>query len=344
MLVINPLKPFYINKKRKKIRMGNFSKTGKEIEYIDKEVLDIIETLATPMSKNDLLNKITKNSKFSAEEISETLNYLISENFIIDDFEYNKILNNSKYSRQNLFFNLFKDKCYIFDEKMQNKNIVILGLGGIGSNVTILLSRTGFDKFTLIDFDKVEESNLIRQYAYDYNDIGSYKTDSLAKKIDKKAKVYKKNIKIETANDISNIIKKADFVVCTLDKPQRVIRRVINDICVKYEIPVIFAGFSEHIGMIGPFIIPKRTACLNCIDKKMNDVPINNVKIAPSYGPLCAIISAIVVNEIVNYFVEYNYTNLIGKTLMFDISNYKFKVFNWTKKQTCEVCKNYDSK
>ncbi len=32
----------------------------------------------------------------------------------------------------------------------------------------------------------------------------------------------------------------------------------INDSCIKYNKPVIFSGFAEHVGMIGPFVVPKK--------------------------------------------------------------------------------------
>ena len=198
--------------------------------------------------------------------------------------------------------------------------------------------------FTLVDFDKVEESNLIRQLTYDYKDIGKYKTTVIKNKINNDFNTIKTiNKKIITSKDIELEIKKADFVICTLDKPVRIIRRIINDLCVKYNKPVIFSGFSEHVAMIGPFVIPGKTACLKCIDKEMNEEPMNNVLITPSYGPLCLMISSLITNEVINYFYKFNPNNLIGKTMMFNILTYELNIINWERNKSCEVCNN-DSK
>lgn len=62
--------------------------------------------------------------------------------------------------------------------------------------------------------------------------------------------------------------------------------------------------------MIGPFVIPHETACLKCIDKETTDIPLQNVKVVPSYGPMCAMISSIITNEIVKYFNNYISYNL----------------------------------
>lgn len=245
-----------------------------------------------------------------------------------------------KYNRQNLFFSMTSDNIKNWNLKYQ-PNILILGLGGVGSNVSIVLSRAGFKKFTLVDCDKVEESNLIRQYPYDEHDVGKYKTEVLLKKLKNEIITYNK--KIMKKQDIEKEITCADFVLCTLDKPSRIIRRLINDLCVKYNKPVIFSGFSEHTAMIGPFVVSKKSACLKCILQEIEEEPLNNVITTPSYGPLCLLISSIVANEIINYYYNFNKNNLVGKTLMINLLTYDQEIIKWNKKNDCGVCGN-DSK
>lgn len=59
------------------------------------------------------------------------------------------------------------------------KRIAIAGVGGIGSNVAVNLVRSGIDRIRLIDFDRVEPSNLNRQF-YFHDQIGALKVDMLA--------------------------------------------------------------------------------------------------------------------------------------------------------------------
>ena len=238
---------------------------------------------------------------------------------------------------------MINNKLLDYNDKFKNKNILILGLGGIGANVAFYLLRAGFDTFTIVDCDKVEVSNLIRQYPYDVNDVGKFKTDALKSKM-KHVNVQKRNIKILEEKDIEHEILLSDLVICTLDKPVRKIRRLINKLCVRNNKPVIFSGFSEHVAMIGPFIIPNQTACLLCMEKSMNETPLNNVNVVPSYGPLCNIIASIVTNEIINYFIGYSKNNLFGKTMMFDIITYQCDIIKWQKQNQCKVCGNNDSK
>lgn len=63
-------------------------------------------------------------------------------------------------------------------EKFVNATVAICGLGGLGSNIAFALARAGIGKLILIDFDKVDITNLHRQQ-YKADQIGCYKTDAL---------------------------------------------------------------------------------------------------------------------------------------------------------------------
>ena len=60
--------------------------------------------------------------------------------------------------------------------------VAICGLGGLGSNIAIHLARAGIGKLILIDFDRVDITNLHRQQ-YEASQIGMYKTDALAENL-----------------------------------------------------------------------------------------------------------------------------------------------------------------
>ena len=63
-------------------------------------------------------------------------------------------------------------------QKFSSAIVAICGLGGLGSNIAISLARAGIGKLILIDFDKVNITNLHRQQ-YKANQIGMNKTDAL---------------------------------------------------------------------------------------------------------------------------------------------------------------------
>ncbi|MFH1159290.1 MAG: sulfur carrier protein ThiS adenylyltransferase ThiF [Pseudomonadota bacterium] len=63
-------------------------------------------------------------------------------------------------------------------KKIQSTVVGIAGLGGLGSNCAACLVRSGFRKFILADFDRVDAGNLNRQF-YFLDQVGLYKTDCL---------------------------------------------------------------------------------------------------------------------------------------------------------------------
>ena len=64
-------------------------------------------------------------------------------------------------------------------KRFSSATVAICGLGGLGSNIAIALARAGIGKLFLIDYDRVDITNLHRQQ-YKANQIGCYKTDALA--------------------------------------------------------------------------------------------------------------------------------------------------------------------
>ena len=101
-------------------------------------------------------------------------------------------------------------------ELIQDKVIAVFGLGGVGGTALEALVRTGFQHFLLIDFDKVDPSNLNRQILYVYEDIGKAKVDIAKKRMlsinpDIDIKVY--NLKAQQFD----FNQKIDFIVDAID-------------------------------------------------------------------------------------------------------------------------------
>ena len=67
--------------------------------------------------------------------------------------------------------------------KIKNKTIVVLGLGGVGSYALEALARSGVNHLVIIDADKIDVSNLNRQLMTNIHNVGKYKTDVLEERI-----------------------------------------------------------------------------------------------------------------------------------------------------------------
>ena len=68
-------------------------------------------------------------------------------------------------------------------KKLNDAKVAIFGLGGVGSFVCEGLARSGIGNFILVDFDKIDESNINRQLIATVNTIGRYKADLMKERI-----------------------------------------------------------------------------------------------------------------------------------------------------------------
>ena len=79
-------------------------------------------------------------------------------------------------------------------KKILSANVLIIGMGGLGCPLLIYLASSGVGKIGIVDFDKVELSNLNRQTLFKRNDIGKFKVDMAKKWINKNKQKYKINL------------------------------------------------------------------------------------------------------------------------------------------------------
>jgi sulfur carrier protein ThiS adenylyltransferase len=106
-------------------------------------------------------------------------------------------------------------------EILKTKTVGIAGCGGLGSNAAVSLARIGTGTLIIADFDKIELSNLNRQYFF-HNQIGEPKAAALKeniKKIDPSINVQAHIIKLEP-KDIINLYKGCDVIVEAFDKAE----------------------------------------------------------------------------------------------------------------------------
>lgn len=106
-------------------------------------------------------------------------------------------------------------------KKFDKATVAICGLGGLGSNISICLARAGVGKLILIDFDKVDISNLHRQQ-YKAAQVGIPKTQALSdnlKEINPFITIETHNTKV-TEENVIELTKDADIVCEAFDKAE----------------------------------------------------------------------------------------------------------------------------
>lgn len=107
------------------------------------------------------------------------------------------------------------------DMNVKNASVAICGLGGLGSNIAMMLARAGVGFLRLIDFDTVDRSNLNRQ-TYFIKHIGKPKADALyeqIREVNESIKLEKVDTKI-TAQNARELLGDCDIICEAFDDPE----------------------------------------------------------------------------------------------------------------------------
>lgn len=125
-------------------------------------------------------------------------------------------------------------------EKIKNSNITVLGLGGVGGYVVEALVRCGVSNITIVDFDKVEESNLNRQIIATRDKIGCSKTDLFKERIlSINAEVNVKDVSlfVDESNIDSLFTERVDYFIDACDCINT--KKLVIDRCLKNDVKFI---------------------------------------------------------------------------------------------------------
>lgn len=127
-------------------------------------------------------------------------------------------------------------------KKFLNSTVAICGLGGLGSNIAISLTRVGIGKLILIDFDKVDPTNLNRQQ-YKMSQLGMYKTEALAenlREITPYVDIEYHTVKMTEENTVE-LLNDADIVCEAFDKADNK-AMLVNAVLEGFEDKIIVSG------------------------------------------------------------------------------------------------------
>jgi len=217
-------------------------------------------------------------------------------------------------------------------EKLKKAKVAIVGLGGLGSPISIYLTAAGIGQLLLIDGKKPELSNLNRQILYGKEDLYQKGKPVLAKA---KLKQLNSQVKIRTYSkrigkeNIEDLLNDADIVVDALDNFET--RYLLNEFCVKSKKPLIHAAVEGFYGQITT-ILPGRTPCLNCLflnpPKKMK---------FPIIGVTAGLFGILQANEVIKLITGYG-DNLTGKLFTYDLFHNKGECIEVKPNPSCPVC------
>lgn len=267
---IKPIYPLYrLNKKE--FRIG--AQLGITAEFGDPEgqLWELTSRLNGRPVKEVILEMRSLFPELSEEDILEGIKILENEGFLEEALEEERkeiaeryIANVNYFSR---YANIDENR-YEYQKKIRQTTILLLGLGGGGSNILTMLAGLGPKKIIIVDYDNVEYSNLGRQLLYTESDIGNPKAETAAKAIEKMNSdiiIEAHNKKIETPEDVLEFIEGVDLVICAIDEPPFVAQRIVNKAIIEAKVPCVFGASQVSRGRVFT-VIPEETGCFDCLN------------------------------------------------------------------------------
>jgi len=180
---------------------------------------------------------------------------------------------------------------------LQKAKVLIVGCGGLGSPVAVYLASSGVGQMHLVDFDKVDVSNLHRQVFYELNDVGKYKSQVLTNFIQKRAPFTEVTYSTTalTKENVLDFVKNYDVVVDGTDSLPT--KYLVNDACVLLEKPLVYGSLYKYDGYVSTFNFDQNSANLrDAFPVMQTDVP--NCEEAGTLNAIVGLIALTQVNEV----------------------------------------------
>lgn len=224
-------------------------------------------------------------------------------------------------------------------QKLLQAKVLVVGCGGLGSPVIYYLAAAGVGNLGIIDNDEVELSNLQRQILHNQNDLGVAKVTSAKNKInalneDVTITTYQVRANMEKLIEIG---KDYDYIIDATDNFGS--RFIINEYCVKHKKTLIFGAVKGFLGQVSVFKAWKNdNPCYACFNPNIVgedfSLPLKEKGILGAVaGSIGALQATTTVKEILGIG-----ESLVGKILITDFLNNKYRVTNLKKSQSCLVC------
>ncbi len=149
--------------------------------------------------------------------------------------------------------------------KLKSLRVTVMGIGGAASSIINNLLLLGIGELVAIDQDRIELSNLNRQFIHNVEHLGMSKAESLmiyARRLNPHVKVVTKQIEINETTIDRTLDPETDLIIDTFDKWAS--RSIVNRFAVRHRILYLMAGVVSNCFYTALLHSP-HTPCLNCL-------------------------------------------------------------------------------
>ncbi len=221
---------------------------------------------------------------------------------------------------------------------LRRSRVLIVGLGGLGSPVSLYLGAAGVGHLTLADDDQVELSNLQRQIVFEQQQLKQSKVAAA------KTRLLQLNSHLNittiprrlTEGTLSEAVARVDLVIdCTDNMPSR---QQINAACVQQQKPLIVGAGIRMEGQLISFDARRRdSACYHCLFPYSETQEVANCSNSGVLGPIVGTIGSLQALEAIKYLAGMTVPSF-NRLMRFDGNSLQWQTLAVTKNPRCPVC------
>ena len=223
-------------------------------------------------------------------------------------------------------------------QKLMDAKVLVIGAGGLGSPVAMYLAAAGVGTLGLVDFDRVDLSNLQRQLLHDTDDVGRPKVESARERIrdlnpNVDVVVHETLLSSENAFDV---LGGYDVVVDGTDNFP--VRYLVNDATQMLGTPLVYGSIYQWEGQASVFMPGPEVPCYRCLFPE--PPPPGTVPSCAEggvFGVLPGIVGSIQATEAIKLVLGTG-EPLVGRLLLFDALTMQFTTVKLRWDPDCPVC------
>lgn len=222
-------------------------------------------------------------------------------------------------------------------ERLKRGSVLIVGAGGLGSPIALYLAAGGVGRIGLVEFDRVDRSNLQRQVLYGTDDVEKPKLHAAAKRIGETNPHVELELHREplTSANAMEILTRYDVIADGTDNFPT--RYLVNDACVLLGKPNVYGSIFRFQGQASLFDAA-RGPCYRCLyPEPPPPGAVPSCAEGGVLGVLPGLIGMIQATETMKLLLGLG-SSLVGRLLHYDALRMTFRELALRKDPGCPVC------
>jgi molybdopterin/thiamine biosynthesis adenylyltransferase/rhodanese-related sulfurtransferase/molybdopterin converting factor small subunit len=222
-------------------------------------------------------------------------------------------------------------------KKLRASKVLLIGAGGLGSPAALYLAAAGVGEIGLVDFDRVDASNLQRQIQYSTSDVGRPKLEAATERLtalNPGVHVTPHEERLTSTNALE-VLRPYDVIVDGTDNFPT--RYLVNDACVLLSKPNVYGSIYRFEGQASVFDA-RRGPCYRCLfpEPPPPDL-VPSCAEAGVLGVLPGLVGTIQATETIKLLLQIGQP-LVGRLLLFDALEMRFRELELRKDPECRLC------